>query len=104
MSCVVARVDPLGQLEDNRDTVGRIEIFVHGGGELVQKGLKLIRVCLTSERLLIGVLQIFEISRCIMNSFFREINRLAIMLSSKEETQHLTINGLEGIVNSDEIA
>ena len=39
-----------------------------------------------------------------MNSFFREINRLTIMLGSKEETQHLTINSLEGIVNSDKIA
>ena len=103
MSCVVARVDPLGQLEDNRDTVGRIEIFVHSGGELVQKGLKLSRICLTSERLLIGILQILKIGRCIMNSFFREIDRLTIMLGSKEETQHLTINGLEGIMNGDKI-
>ena len=39
-----------------------------------------------------------------MNSFFREIDWLTIMLGRKEETQHLTINGLEGIMNGNKVA
>ena len=57
----------------------------------------------SSKWLLVSVLHILEIGLRIPHCLFRKVDRLAVVLSRKEETKHLPIERFEGIMDSDKV-